>query len=172
MSLPRHPMQALVFAWLAIAAPGVVAIGCAGGREVTPETVDQARGLWARAQIADYDLDWTVRGPNNAHYVVTVRGRQVRKIEAVDRDGGKHELHPAEPRFYSVDGLFLTISDELALVRTDRPFGQPKGTRVAMRFEPDPTLGYPHWYRRDVLGTPLSIAIQVNRLIPVTTAVK
>jgi hypothetical protein len=172
MSLPRHRVRSRSCTRLGIAALGIVAIGCAGGQEVTPETVDHARRLWAQAQIADYDLDWTVRGPNNAHYVVTVRGGQVRKIEAVERDGGKHELRPAESRFYSVDGLFLTISDELALVRTDRPFGQPKGTRVAMRFQPDAAVGYPHWYRRDVLGTPLSIAIEVNRLIPVTASAK
>src|SRR5262249_37670941 len=172
MSVPRHRLRALFSARLGTAALGIATIGCAGGQEVTPQGGEPARRLWAQANITDYDLDWTARGPNNAHYFVTVRGGQARKIEAVDRSGGKHELHPAEPRFYSVDGLFLTISDELALIKTDRPFGQPKGTRVAMRFEPDSTLGYPHWYRRDVLGTPLSIAIQVNRLIPVTTAVK
>ena len=172
MSFPRHRVRSRSFARLGIPALLVVTIGCAGGQEVTPATVDQAHRLWTQAHIADYDLDWTVRGPNNAHYFVTVRGGQVRNIEAVDRSGGKHELHPAEPRFYSVDGLFLTIRDELALVQTDRPFGQTKGTRVAMRFQPDATLGYPRWYRRDVLGTPLSIAIEVNRLIPVTAAAK
>jgi hypothetical protein len=172
MSSPRHRVRARSLARLCTAALGIVTTGCAGGQEVTPETVDQARQLWTQAHIADYDLDWTVRGPNNAHYFVSVRGGQVRKIDAIDRDGAKHELHPAEPRFYSVDGLFLTIRDELALLQTDRPFDQPKGTRVAMRFLPDATLGYPHWYRRDVLGTPLSIAIEVNRLIPVTAAAK
>jgi hypothetical protein len=41
-----------------------------------------------------------------------------------------------------------------------------------MWFQPDATLGYPHWYRRDVLGTPLRIAIEVNRLISITAAAK
>ena len=35
-----------------------------------------------------------------------------------------------------------------------------------MRFKPDPKLGYPHWYRRDVMGTSLSIAIDVVKLVP------
>jgi Family of unknown function (DUF6174) len=149
-----------------------IAAGCGGGQEVTPEAVDQARRLWAQANIRDYDLDWSVRGPNNAHYFVTVRDGEVRKIESISRDGTKVELHPGDPQFYSVNGLFHTVEDELALVKTDHPFGQPEGTRIAMRFSPDAKLGYPHWYHRDVMGTPLSIAIEVNTLTPVPSASK
>jgi len=35
-----------------------------------------------------------------------------------------------------------------------------------MRFKPDAKLGYPRWYHRDVLGTPASMAIDVNALTP------
>jgi hypothetical protein len=35
-----------------------------------------------------------------------------------------------------------------------------------MRFTPDPKLGYPRSYRRNVLGTSLELAIDVIRLIP------
>ena len=35
-----------------------------------------------------------------------------------------------------------------------------------MRFKPDPKLGYPNWYHRDVMGTSLSIAIDVVKLVP------
>ena len=146
----------------------IISAGCAGGQEVTPDLVTQAKRLWAQAKIGDYDLDWNVRGPNNARYFVTVRGGEVRKIESISRDGGKVELHPGDPRFFSVDGLFHTIDDELALRNSDKPFGQPKGTRVVMRFSPDDKLGYPRWYHRDVMGTPLSIAIEVNKLTPLT----
>src|SRR3954466_1196379 len=107
MSFPRQPFRARCAARLGIPALLVFTIGCAGGQDVTPEAVEPARRLWTQANIRDYDLDWSVRGPNNAHYFVTVRGGQVRKVEAVDRNGGKNELHPAETRFYSVDGLFL-----------------------------------------------------------------
>ena len=65
-----------------------------------------------------------------------------------------------------MDGLFLTIAEELSVLKTDRPFGQPKGTKVLMRFEPDPKRGYPHWYRRDVMGTPQGTRIDVIRLVP------
>lgn len=90
----------------------------------------------------------------------------MRKVESVQPDGRRLDLHPAKTRYYSVDGLFLTIAEELALLKTDRPFDQPKGTKVVMRFKPDPKLGYPLWYRRDVMGTPQAIAIDVVKLVP------
>ena len=105
-------------------------------------------------------------GAQNNHYFVTVRGGEVRKVESIRPDGQRFALKPADTRYYSVDGLFLTIADELALLKTDHPFGQPKGTKVVMRFKPDPKLGYPHWYRRDVMGTSLAIAIDVVKLVP------
>ncbi len=144
----------------------LIAGGFAGGQNVTPESVAEAKRVWTQAGIRDYDLDWSVRGPNNAHYSVTVRGGEVRKLESVQRDGRKVELHSADAQTFGVDGLFRTINDELALIQTDRPFDQPKGTRVVMRFQPDAKLGYPHWYHRDVMGTSLSIAIEVNSLTP------
>jgi hypothetical protein len=150
----------------------VTTIGCAGGQEVTPETINQAKQFWKTAGIRDYDLDWTVSGAQNNHYYVTVRGGDVRKVESVQADGRRSELHPPETRFYSADGLFLTIADELAQLKTDHPFGQPRGTRVVMRFKPDAKLGYPLWYRRDVMGTTQAIAIDVVRLVTVAATSK
>ena len=60
----------------------------------------------------------------------------------------------------------MTIADELAQLGTSTPFGQPKGTKSVLRFTPDPELGYPRRYRRDVLGTPLALAIDVIRFEP------
>jgi Family of unknown function (DUF6174) len=137
--------------------------GCAGGEVVTTQSIAEARQRWERAEIRDYDLEWTSTGLSRAHYVVTVRGGQVRAIESILPDGKSIAVHPAEPRFYGVEGLFLVISDELAQLRTERPFGQPKGTKTVLRFTPDPELGYPRRYRRDVLGTPLALAIDVIR---------
>src|SRR5262249_34194775 len=131
------------------------------------EAVQAARQLWTRARMADYDLDWSVSGPNNAHYLVAVRGGEVRKVEMLRPDGGKVELHPDKKQFFGVDGLFLTMDEELAVCsKSEKPFGQPKGTKVVMRFQPDEKLGYPHWYHRDVLGSPMSMAIDVNTLTP------
>src|SRR5262249_48735170 len=147
-------------ACLSLAASLAHSAGCAGGREVTPEALDRARRLWLQAGIRDYDLDWAVRGPNNPHYLATGRDGEVRRVQSIDPGGLKNELHPADTRYYNVDGLFRTIADELALAKSDRPFGQPPGTRVVMQFTSDPKLGYPRSYHRDVLGTPLSIAIE------------
>jgi hypothetical protein len=141
-------------------------IGCAGGQEVTAEAINRARQIWTAAGVRDYDLDWTVSGAQNNHYLVTVRGGDVRKVESAQVDGRRFELRPPETRFYSVDGLFLTIADELAQLKTDHPFGQPQGTKVVMRFKPDAALGYPLWYRRDVMGTTQAIAIDVVKLVP------
>jgi hypothetical protein len=166
MSLPPQLSPFRAYAMLGVLAISVATIGCAGGQEATPEAIEQARQLWTKAGIRDYDLDWTVTGPNNSHYLVTVHGAQVRKVASIQPDGDTIELHPPDTRFYNVDGLFLTIADELAQLKTDHPFGQPKGTKVVMRFKPDSKLGYPHWYRRDVMGTSQAIAIDVVKLVP------
>jgi hypothetical protein len=166
MNSPPQQFRARRYTWLGILVLLVFTSGCAGGQNVTPEAVENAKRLWTQANIRNYDLDWTIRGPNNAHYFVSVRDGEARKVEMVQRDGTKVELHFDGTRYYSVDGLFRTIADELALLKTDLPFGQPKGTKVIMRFLPDAKLGYPHFYRRDVLGTPLSISIDVNALTP------
>jgi hypothetical protein len=151
--------------------PGILAIlgsslGCAGGQEVNPKAIDAARRLWTQAGIRDYNLEWSVTGPNNAHYFVSVHGGEVRKIESIQPDGVGVVVRSEEPRYFGVDGLFLTIANELALLKTDRPFGQPKGTKVVMRFQPDQEHGYPHWYRRDVMGTLQSMRIDVIGLVP------
>ncbi|MGC1717578.1 MAG: DUF6174 domain-containing protein [Isosphaeraceae bacterium] len=139
---------------------------CSGGQSVTPEALAAARKVWAEAGIRDYDLEWSASGITSAHYYVTVREREVRKVESIASDGQRFDVRPPDPRFYGVDGLFTTIADELAQLKMDQPFGQPKGTKVVMRFTPDPRLGYPRSYRRDVLGTSQGLAIDVIRLIP------
>ena len=140
---------------------------CSSGEPVTPQALAAAKKVWTDAQVRDYDLEWIASGQSSGHYFVTVRGGDVRKIEAVAPDGRKFEVHPAEPRFYGVDGLFTTIADELAQLGTARPFGQPEGVKVVMRFTADPRLGYPRSYRRDVLGTSQGLAIDVLRLVPI-----
>ena len=49
----------------------------------------------------------------------------------------------------------------------DRPFGEPKGSRILLKFDPDPRLGYPRSYRRDVVGSREALTIDVVRLDPV-----
>jgi hypothetical protein len=140
--------------------------GCAGGEDVTARSIAEARRRWDHAGIRNYDLEWTSSGLSRAHYVVVVRGGEVRSIASILPDGKSMEVHPVEPKFYGVEGLFMVIGDELAQLRTRTPFGQPKGTKAILRFTPDPELGYPRRYRRDVLGTPLALAIDVVRFHP------
>lgn len=163
--IPRREMGRAIASLLAIAFLCLFA-RCSSGEPVTPQALAAAKKVWTNANLRDYDLEWRASGQNSAHYYVTVRGGDVRKIESVAPDGQKFEVHPAEPRFYGVDGLFTTIADELAQLETARPFGQPEGTKVVMRFTADPQLGYPRSYRRDVLGTSQGLAIDVLRLVP------
>jgi hypothetical protein len=140
--------------------------GCSAGQPVTLESLNAARQTWARAGLRNYELEWQASGISSAHYYVTVRGGTVRKVESVAPDGRRIELHPGDPSFYGVDGLFKTIADELAQLKQPQPFGQPPGTKAVMRFTTDPRLGYPVSYRRDVMGTSQGLSIDVIRLIP------
>lgn len=141
-------------------------MGCSDGEVVTKQSLAKARSLWTRARIDDYDLDWTSTGTNNAYYRVRVRAKQVQTVEQVLPDGRTVELHPGEPRYYGIDGLFLTLADEYAQLGTDRPFGKAKGTTAVLRFTPDPKYGFPRSYRRDVVGSTLPVAIDVVRFVP------
>ena len=146
-------------AWL-----GLVAIGCAGGEPLTTDAIDRARQTWERAGLRDYDLEWTSSGQTRGHYRVTVRGARVTRIDSILPDGRAIEVHPARADLYGVDGLFVVLEDELAQLGADAPFGQPKGTSAVLRFTPDPDLGYPRSYHRDVVGAPRGLAIDVIRL--------
>ena len=84
------------------------------------------------------------------------RAGKIREIEA----------KPGDPSYYSVDGLFTILEEERSQLLTDAPFGQPKGTSVLLKFTPDPELGYPKRYRRDVVGSPKGLAIDVVRFVP------
>ena len=121
---------------------GILAACLAGGRllrgqDVTAEDIKAARELWSKAGIRDYDLEYTT-APANGHFLVTVRDGEVKKVEAIQPDGARIELHPGAPRYYSVDGLFVTIADELAQLEKPNPFEQPKGTKVVMKFKTNP----------------------------------
>lgn len=162
----RQPLIVVAVVAVGILAAIVAFVRYSAGQTVTPEALAAARKTWEAAGIGDYDLEWMASGKMTAHYFVTVRGGKVLKIESIVPDGRKFEVHPAEPRFYGVEGLFTTIADELAQLREPEPFGQPRGTTAVMKFTPDSRLGYPRSYRRNVLGTTQELALDVIRLIP------
>jgi hypothetical protein len=135
--------------------------------KATADAIGQAKQSWALVGIRDYDLEWTVTGPKNAHYYLTVRGGEVRKLEPLQSEGHRLELSPPSPGCFSVDGLFLTIANEIALMKIDGPFNQAKRTKVVMWFESDPVLGFPHLHRRDVMGRLQAITIDVLKFVPI-----
>jgi hypothetical protein len=150
----------------------VLSQGCGGGLDITERSLRDARRLWNQSNIRDYDIEWTATGPRNGHYLVTVRSGRVSAVRsvldnprAIRANGGRDviEAHPAQPAAYGVDGLFQILEEERELAAAERPFGQPKGSRVLLKFTPDPKLGYPRRYRRDVVGSNQGIAIDVVR---------
>ena len=147
---------------------GVVTLsGCGRGQEVTRASIQEARGRWKKAGVKNYDLEWESTGLSRSHYLVKVRGGQVENVEGVKPDGSHIPLKPVDTSLYSIDGLFTIVADELALLDTPTPFGQPKGTTAVLRFTTDSKYGYLSSYRRDVMGAPSALAIDVLRFTPV-----
>jgi hypothetical protein len=138
--------------------------GCGGGVDATKDSVKAAEAKWKAANIKDYDLEWANSGMGTGHYKVFVRGGEVKAVYSVIPGGREVVAKPAAPRLYSVDGLFTVIKDEIAQLGQAEPFGQPKGTSAVLKFTPDAELGYPRSYRRDVMGTPKGVSIDVLRL--------
>jgi hypothetical protein len=160
-----------VFYAVATSAVGLVAVsGCGRGTDVTSRSIRDARRVWTKANIRDYDLEWTASGPLSGHYLVYVRGGLVREVRRILSDPRQIQANhgneivvarPADPSLYGVDGLFKILEQEFDAAQSDQPFGQPKGARVLLKFSPDATLGYPRRYRRDVSGSLLALAIDV-----------
>ncbi|HEV3165311.1 MAG TPA: DUF6174 domain-containing protein [Isosphaeraceae bacterium] len=155
-----------VLARLALVAILLTAAGCAGGQNVTPEAIAQAKSTWQQAHILNYNIEWTSSGQMRGHYRVSVRGGKVTHVMSVLPDGREIEMRPGRPSSYGVDGLFQVIEEEQAQIESDSPFGQPKGTKAVLRFTTDPKLGYPSSYRRDLRGTPQGVSIDVIRFDP------
>lgn len=158
MNRPARIVAVLLLAVLA---------GCGGaGIEVGTRSLAEARRLWEKAGVRDYDLEWTSSGAREGRYRVTVRDGQVTSVRTVQPDGGEVVANPADPSYYGVEGLFRVLEEECDEALGGRPFGQPAGTRVLQRFVPDPIYGFPRRYRRDVAGTPRGLAIDVVRFDP------
>jgi hypothetical protein len=143
--------------------------GCGGGIDVNTRSLGKARSLWESAKIADYDLEWTTSGERDGHYLVYVREGKVQAIDAFIPDLKARQVRqirvkPGDPSYYGVDGLFTIMKEELAQLEDTTPFGRPKGTRVVLQFTPDVTLGYPKRFRRDVVGSPKGLSLDVIRL--------
>lgn len=168
LNVQKRPPRAARPARIVVLLTLTALTGCAGGEAVTTKSIAEARARWEGANVRDYDLEWTSSGQQNARYAVRVRDGRVRSIESIAPGGLRGVVKPAAPEFYGVDGLFTTIADEFAQLDQAAPFGQPRGTKAVLRFHPDPRYGYPRSYRRDVLGAPTALAIDVVRFAPVS----
>jgi len=142
--------------------------GCGeSGDPVNQERIESDAARWAAAGIRDYDLVWqSVSTRNRSTYKVYVRDGSVRAVRLVRPDGKAVALKPADMNFYSVEGLFRTIREELAQSQESRPFGQPPGTTVVLTMRSDDRLGYPTIYRRDIFGVEDRMGIDVIELTP------
>ncbi len=93
MNRTHHPRRL----WLALSVLLVPLSGCVQGENVNPYSLGQARRTWDQTKPADYDLEWTVSGARQAHYLVSVRAGSVRSIASVGADGKKTVDSPAGP---------------------------------------------------------------------------
>jgi hypothetical protein len=147
-------------------------VGCGGGESVNSKTLGKAQALWDAAKIRNYNLEWTTSGDREGHYLVFVRDGVVKEIHEYLEDRRERRtreilVKPGDPSYYSVEGLFKIIREEQAMSQeSDSPFGQPKGTQMLLKFTPDPEYGYPKRYRRDVVGRPKGLALDVTRFEP------
>lgn len=151
-----------------VATVTVVLSGCGEtGDPLTIDRLEKDQTLWAEVGPRDYDLRWqSLSSRNQAVYQVYVRNAEVKAVRLVRPDGKVVALKPADTSFYSVDGLFRTIREEIAQSQEVRPFGQPPGTTVVLTIRSDPELGYPTLFRRDVFGAEDRMGIDVISLTP------
>lgn len=165
---PGAILWALVFAMATLTCQGCGETG----DPVTQERLDADSARWASAGIRDYDLTWqSISTRNQSVYKTFVRGGRVEAVRLLRPDGKAVALKPVDMSFYSVDGLFRTIREELAQSRETRPFGQPPGTTVITTMRSDDRLGYPTLYRRDIFGVEDRMGIDVIELNPSTAAI-
>lgn len=146
--------------------------GCGSGVEVNALNLARARATWDGAKVRDYDLEWTTSGDQTGHYVVFVRGGSVKAIHGFVEDRKARqvreiEVKPGDPSYYGVEGLFRIVAEELAQCADGgSALGASKGAKILLKFTPDAKLGYPRRYRRDVVGQPRRLALDVVRLDP------
>ena len=72
-------------------------------------------------------------GAREGHYLVFVRGGQVKEIHQFVEDRRAQKMReiqakPGDPSYYGVEGLFKILEEERSQMLDAAPFGQPKGT--------------------------------------------
>ena len=140
---------------------GVVAGPMLIGRTepVTRERLTAARQQWAAAKLADYDMELDSSGAQTGRYHVEVRGGTLTHIT---RNG--QPADPAQGHYWTVEGLFDTIEEEVDLIEHPSSGSFSQGRQAWLRMRCHPTLGYPLRYIRQVPGTTLGVEMRVRSL--------
>ena len=125
---------------------------------VTAERLEVARAQWHQAHISDYEMEVEVSGTQSGVYQITVRGGD---LQHMTRDG--QQANPHEGEYWTVEGLFRTIVEELHLPDPMAGGPRPSGGQRALLASFDHRLGYPLKFL--VSGRSRSIQIQVHRLV-------
>lgn len=139
--------------------------GCGRGEPLGPRSLRKARETWLRTGIRSYDVEWTVSGPQTAgrvvHYRIAVRSGLPESVKVAQDNGTWIDVHTNKPEYFTIDGLFRTLEEELDQLDSPTPFGKPKGTSILLEFTPDDILGFPRKYRRDIVGVKPGLSINV-----------
>jgi hypothetical protein len=128
--------------------------------ELTEEALDAAEQLWVQQGPKSYDMDFEVRGNQPGVVHVEVRDGEV---TAMQRDG----LTPSQRRtwvYWSVPGRFDELERELEMAADpEHEMQAVAGTRLSVRCEFDPQLGFPRQFHRIAYGGGTEVYWRVTR---------
>lgn len=127
---------------------------------LTPDALAAAEKRWAELGPSSYDVDLELQGTQAGTIQVEVRQGEVTRMI---RNGRQ----PSQRRtwyYWSIPGQFETIAVDLDhAANPEQGFGVPAGSAAVLRAEFDPQYGYPRFYQRILLGTPIHVEWKVTR---------
>jgi hypothetical protein len=148
----RSPLVWIALAALAAAVGTAVALQLFVVQRIpdlTPDALDAAEARWDKRGPASYDIDFEIRGAQPGEVHVEVRDGEV---TTMTRNG----VTPKQPRtwiYWSVPGRFEEIAREMELAEDpEHEMNAASGTRILLRCEFDPDLGYPRTFHRMIFG--------------------
>jgi len=137
--------------------------GCAKGDPLTGAAIDAAEARWRANPLAAYRMHLEISGDliQEGEFVIEVRDGEVASVT------GNGETITTRDDFYTVDGLFTMLRQELEMATQPHLFWQPpKDARIYQRAHFDAQTGYCRRYLRSVTGTQHNIVIKVTALEP------
>ena len=136
-------------------------MSCAKGLPLTRAALKESQLRWAANGLPSYRLELEVAGDKieTGAFVIEVRNNRIDFATRNDQ-----ELQEPD-HFYTVDGLFKFLSNELELGQEPgRYFGASPNSRIYMNVHFHKTLGYPIRYLRAVTETKQNITVTVTKL--------